>query len=53
MSELFTFQREGLDENGNILGGLKATGIVPGFHKKLVARGIDLPIAVFNPEGAW
>ena len=53
MSELFTFQREGVDEDGNILGGLKATGIVPGFHKKLASRGIDLPIDVFNPQGAW
>ena len=53
MSELFTFEREGLDSDGNILGGLKATGIVPGFHKKVTDRGLDLPIDVFSPEGAW
>jgi pilus assembly protein CpaF len=44
MSELFRFERQGLDEDGMIIGGLKATGIVPGFHKTLSSRGIDLPI---------
>jgi pilus assembly protein CpaF len=49
MSELFRFERQGLDENGMIIGGLQATGIVPGFHKTLSSRGIDLPIEVFHP----
>jgi pilus assembly protein CpaF len=50
MSELFQFEREGVDEDGIIIGGLKATGIVPGFHKTLASRGIDLPIEVFHPK---
>ncbi len=50
MSELFTFQREGLDENNNVIGRLQATGIVPAFHRDLASRGIDLPIAVFEPD---
>jgi pilus assembly protein CpaF len=50
MSELFTFQREGLDENGKVLGRLQATGIIPAFHKGLAQRGIDLPIEVFEPN---
>jgi len=50
MSELFKFQREGLDEENNVLGKLKATGIVPAFHKELVHRGIDLPVEVFHPN---
>ena len=50
MSELFRFERQGLDEDGVIIGGLQATGIVPGFHKTLGSRGIDLPIEVFHPE---
>ena len=49
MSELFRFERQGLDEDGMIIGGLQATGIVPGFHKTLSSRGIDLPIEVFHP----
>ena len=50
MSELFTFQREGVDEDGKVLGKLQATGIIPGFHKGLAQRGIDLPIEVFEPN---
>ena len=52
MSELFSFQREGMDEEGNVVGKLKATGIIPAFHKNLSQRGIDLPIEVFSPEWA-
>ena len=50
MSELFTFHREGLDEDGKVLGKLQATGIIPAFHKGLAQRGIDLPIEVFEPN---
>ena len=48
MSELFSFQREGIDDEGNVLGELRATGIVPAFHKTLKRRGIDLPVDVFG-----
>jgi pilus assembly protein CpaF len=51
-SELFRFEREGVDEDGIIKGQLRATGIVPAFHKTLTSRGIDLPISVFG-NGAW
>ncbi len=50
MSELFTFQREGMDEDSNVIGRLQATGIVPAFHRDLASRVIDLPIEVFEPE---
>ncbi len=50
MSELFQFQREGIDENGNVLGQLRATGIIPAFQKQLSAKGIDLPVSLFEPE---
>jgi pilus assembly protein CpaF len=53
MSELFKFDREGVDEDGNVQGGLKPTGIVPGFQKTMTARGIDVPIEVFHPDGQW
>jgi pilus assembly protein CpaF len=46
-SELFTFRRTGLDSDGNVRGCLEATGIVPGFYKRLTQRGIDLPVSVF------
>jgi len=50
MSELFAFEREGLDEEGNVLGALKATGVVPAFHKELRGKGIDLPVDLFEPS---
>jgi pilus assembly protein CpaF len=50
MSELFTFKREGLDEDNKVMGELKATGIIPAFHRDLAQRGIDLPIETFEPD---
>ena len=50
MSELFAFQREGMDDDNNVIGKMQATGIIPAFHKGLAQRGIDLPIEVFEPD---
>ena len=50
MSELFTFRREGIDEEGNVLGELVPTGIIPGFHKQLKRRGIFLPMSLFGSD---
>jgi pilus assembly protein CpaF len=50
-TELFAFERQGLDGNGNVLGELKATGIVPVFLREVHARGIELPIETFRPDG--
>jgi pilus assembly protein CpaF len=52
MSELFRFEREGLDEDGNVIGELRPTGIVPSFHRDLKRRGIDLPIELFGLDQA-
>jgi pilus assembly protein CpaF len=48
MSELFTFKREGLDQDGNVLGSLRATGIIPSFHQTLLAKGIAIPLEMFE-----
>jgi pilus assembly protein CpaF len=48
MSELFSFKREGLDEDGMVMGELLPTGIVPSFHKELKRRGINLPVSLFG-----
>nr|WP_215404278.1 CpaF family protein [Vibrio gigantis] len=48
MSEIFRFQRQGVDENGNILGYYTATGVVPQSHDQLVKRGLDLPFDLFS-----
>ncbi|MBK1719246.1 pilus assembly protein CpaF [Thiocystis violacea] len=52
MSEIFRFEREGLDREGNVIGRFKATGVVPRFHDQLRRRGLELEIAVFDPAQA-
>ena len=50
MSEIFTFQRRGIDKDGNVLGRFRATGIIPRFNEHLQQRGIHLPLDVFDPD---
>ncbi len=50
MTEIFRFQRRGLDQSSNVLGELSATGMVPKFHEKLRQKGIELDLKLFNPE---
>ena len=52
MSDLFTFERHGMDANNKVLGRLKATGVVPAFYKSLAPRGLVLPIETFEPDWA-
>ena len=51
MSELFKFDRRGVGADGVVQGELKATGIVPSFHKTLQAKAIDLPMKLFSAGG--
>ena len=48
MQDLFTFQREGYDENGKVLGEFVSTGIRPKFTDRLYAHGVRLPAEVFE-----
>lgn len=50
LSELFRFERQGLDDEGNVKGAFHATGIVPSFYERLVKRGIDIPLSLFSPD---
>ena len=50
MSEIFSFQRKGVDEYGNVLGSFRATGVVPKFQEKLQKRGIQLSFDLFDPN---
>ena len=50
MSEIFTFERTGVDKEGNVLGSIKPTGVVPGFQRRLSRRGIDIPVELFSNE---
>jgi pilus assembly protein CpaF len=49
MSEIFHFEREGVDQEGNVLGQLVATGIVPKFYEHLKRRGMDPGLDLFSP----
>lgn len=51
MSEIFKFQRQGMDEEGGIIGSYVATGIVPACHEHLRQRGLNLPFDIFNDVG--
>ncbi len=50
MSEIFTFERRGLDENHRVLGQFRPTGVVPIFHRKLVAKGLDIPHRIYGVD---
>jgi pilus assembly protein CpaF len=47
MQDLFVFERQGLGEEGEVLGRFRPTGIRPKFTDVLKARGIELPGMVF------
>lgn len=47
-TEIFAFQREGIDERGGVLGSLRPTGIVPGFLRRIKQRGIGIPVQTFH-----
>ena len=52
MSEIFAFERNGVDAEGNVLGELRATGVMPAFQRRLARRGIVLPPSLFSaPSG--
>jgi pilus assembly protein CpaF len=50
MSEIFRYERKGVDENGNIIGRFISTGIVPRFHERMMQRGINLDLAVYSDQ---
>lgn len=50
MTEIFTFERRGLGEHGEVLGDYRPTGMVPAFRDVLAKRGIELPLSLFRPD---
>jgi pilus assembly protein CpaF len=53
LQELFTFQQTGLDENRNVKGRFKATGVRPKFAERLAAKGVALPAEIFDPQKVY
>ncbi|MGZ8162563.1 MAG: CpaF family protein [Methylobacter sp.] len=47
MSEIFKYERRGLDDHGNIIGRYISTGIVPRFHERMKQRGFNMDLDVY------
>jgi pilus assembly protein CpaF len=52
MQEIYRFQKEHTDDEGNVHGSFRATGIRPSFLVDLKHMGIDLPPSHFDPSRA-
>ncbi len=53
LQELFVFQQTGLDENRMVKGRFTATGVRPKFAERMAAKGIALPVNVFDPTKVY
>jgi pilus assembly protein CpaF len=53
LQELFIFQQTGLDENRKVKGRFKATGVRPKFAERLAAKGVVLPLDLFDPQKVY
>jgi len=49
MQDIFTYERQGVDADGRVIGRYRATGIRPRFTERLAAWGIELPSGLFSP----
>jgi len=47
--DIFMFEQEGLDEQGNVVGSHRATGLRPRFSDRLARVGIKLGHDLFDP----
>jgi len=50
LQDIFVFERKGIDQDGNVVGQFRATGIRPKFAEKLELAGIHLPQDLFLPN---
>lgn len=50
MSEIFNFERTGVDSDNRITGSFRATGIIPTFYDRLRRRGIEISRDIFDPR---
>lgn len=52
MSEIFRYERRGVDDNGNIIGRFISTGIIPRFHERMKQRGINMGLDAYIDQTA-
>ena len=50
MQELFVFERQGIADDGSVVGEFRPTGVRPRFSEKLAVRGIDLQGLLFADD---
>ena len=48
MQDIFIFEKLGIDVNGRVFGGFRATGVSPKFADRLKKAGIVLPASMFR-----
>ena len=51
LQDICVFDQTGIDEEGNVLGTFRWTGIIPKLLPRLKANGEDFPIEVFGQNG--
>lgn len=51
LQDIFVFDQSGVDENGRVEGGFRATGAIPTFYEELRSIGIEVNLDAFA-EGA-
>jgi pilus assembly protein CpaF len=50
MSEIFRFERYGVNDAGDVVGQYRPTGIIPNFQDRLTRRGMPLPLNTYDPD---
>ena len=50
MQDIFVFQKQGISENGEVVGQFVATGVRPKFAERLLVTGIRLPMNMFDNQ---
>ena len=50
MQDIFTFDQEGFDSEGKVVGTFEASGIIPNFYHVLKKRGIEVDLKIFENE---
>ena len=50
MQEIFKFVRTGMGPDNSVIGHFQATGVRPRFLTDLVAMGVKIPGAYFDPS---
>ncbi|WP_442599133.1 CpaF family protein [Neobacillus sp. D3-1R] len=53
LQDIFTYNQEGVNEEGKIIGKLVPTGVRPKFYERLENSGIHIPASVFIDEAEW